>query len=349
MCDIDESIRIKLLTTGKLKQALPTHARISYLSIYQAERYVQRYLRPGRLWKPIVVQTVQFVRGLWIGPTKDKIWHSTYYTIPHKWDGPSVVTVVDMIYERFPELFNRPRDERLREQKRRCVLAAEAVICVSETTRKDVHRFYGVDPGKVRVVPLAYSDVFRRLKDSDYPLTPATTRPFLLYVGERAHHKNFDGLLSAYGVWPSQKEVALVVVGKQWSADEKKRLVELGIRDRVHLLQDIDDDSLCHLYNQAAALVYSSLYEGFGIPLLEAMACGCPTVASRIPSTVEVAGSVPIYFEPRRAEDLLVALDRVLLEGRRSQRTLMGLRHVKQYSWDKAAEQTLEVYRNLSR
>jgi alpha-1,3-rhamnosyl/mannosyltransferase len=105
---------------------------------------------------------------------------------------------------------------------------------------------------------------------------------------------------------------------------------------------------LLRLYNQAVALVYPSLYEGFGIPLLEAMACGCPVIASRIPSTVEVAGEQPIYFEPVHLESLLAAFDLALAEGRNSERVRTGLEHAQDFSWDKTSSQVLEVYHALS-
>jgi len=122
----------------------------------------------------------------------------------------------------------------------------------------------------------------------------------------------------------------------------------LGIQNRVHLLTDVDDEELCRLYDQADAFVYPSLYEGFGIPLLEAMACGCPVVASRIPSTIEVAGMCPVYFESAEVESLLAAFDMALSEGRDSERVRSGFERVKSYSWDKTAKQTLEVYYVLS-
>ncbi|MFX0202475.1 MAG: glycosyltransferase family 4 protein, partial [Candidatus Hodarchaeota archaeon] len=149
--------------------------------------------------------------------------------------------------------------------------------------------------------------------------------------------------------WAGRKEVDLVIVGESWTADEEQYLAKLGIRDRVHLIEHVDDVRLCHLYNQATAFVYPSFYEGFGIPPLEAMACGCPVVSSRIPSTFEVAGECPIYFEPNNIESLLTALDMVLFEGRDSTRVQVGFSQVKRYSWDKTARQTLDVYHELYR
>jgi len=345
MCDIDQSICITLLTSGRLKQPVPKHQRICQWSLPAMERH----LFPGSLWNSIVPRIKRIVHRLRIGYGKGKIWHSTYYTLPGKWDGMQVVIVADMIHERYAGLFNGTRHEWFRERKRNCILTADTVLCISETTRQDIHHFYGIDVGKIQVTPLACSEVFRLLRNVGPLLLSPIGRPFLLYVGSRGYHKNFSNFLSTYSIWTGAKEVGLVVVGENWTAAEEQRLVKLGIRDRVHLIEHVDDVSLCHLYNQAIALVYPSLYEGFGIPLLEAMACGCPVVASRIPSTIEVAGECPIYFEPNNKESLLTALDMVLFEGRDSTRVQMGLSQVKRYSWDKTARQTLDVYRELYR
>ena len=344
MCDLDNSVRITLLTEGESRQPLPEHRHIIHRKIPP----VKRYLRPGRLWKPIIPRARQLMIRFSIGRGDGQIWHSTYYTLPEPWDGLQVVTIHDMVYERFPDLFSGPGSDQLREEKRHCVQEADAVICVSETTRQDVLRFYEIDSDSIYVVPNAYSDIFRQIKQHGDDSEIMTKQPFLLYVGTRAHYKNFDRLIHAYSEWIYRKEVALVVVGNSWSADEELRLTELGIQDRVHLLTDVDDEELCQLYNLAVAFVYPSLYEGFGIPLLEAMACGCPVIATHIPSTIEVAGESPIYFEPTEVDELVNAFDVALSEGRDSERTKAGLERVKQYSWAKTAAQTLEVYRAIS-
>jgi glycosyltransferase involved in cell wall biosynthesis len=253
-----------------------------------------------------------------------------------------------MVSELFPELFNNAGSERAREQKRRCVLSADAVICISESTRQDVLRLYGVDPDKVIVVPLACGDVFKQHINISQETESPVPGPFLLYVGSRSQYKNFWLLIEAYSSWPRRDEVSLVVAGGSWSAQEMENLRARGIYQRVRLLNKVDDEALCSLYNMAAAFVYPSLYEGFGIPLLEAMACGCPVIASRIPSTIEVAGDCPVYFEPGETEGLVAALDIALSEGRDSRRTRAGLEHVKNFSWQRTAEDTLKVYRSLS-
>ena len=205
-----------------------------------------------------------------------------------------------------------------------------------------------MDAQRTLVVPLACSERFRVTASDMGGGVALHEEPYLLYVGTRGHHKNFRLLLEAYSRWDRRSEVSLVVVGAPWSHEEMLHVETTGISDRVYLLSDINDERLCWLYNRAAAFVHPSLYEGFGIPLLEAMACGCPIIASRIPSTIEVARDCPIYFEPTESEDLIAAFDTGVAEGRDSARVHLGLELAERFSWDATARQTLGVYRALS-
>jgi glycosyltransferase involved in cell wall biosynthesis len=343
MCEADDSLHISLLTQGRLKGALPQHRHITHRSIPD----IERYLRPNCVWQSVLPRIKHFTHNLWTGTGEGKIWHSTYYTMPEKWTGYSVATVHDMVFELFPQFYNGPNFDLFRQRKRLSVQRADAVICVSDTTRQDVLRLYELDADKVHVVHNACSDIFRRLDGTEVPASSQIEQPFLLYIGNRARYKNFDVLAKAYSLWHRRKEVALVLVGgKSFSESEQQLMEKLAIAKQVKLLSNIDDETLCYLYNRALAFVYPSVYEGFGMPLLEAMACGCPIIASCIPSTVEVAGNSTIYFDPSEEDDLLNALDTALSEGRNSERIQAGLERVKFYSWDKTAAQTLEVYRS---
>jgi glycosyltransferase involved in cell wall biosynthesis len=344
MCEADDTLHITLLTGGRLRQVLPQHLRITHRSVPN----IARFLRPNRVWHSVWPHVRHFMCDLWAGTGEGKIWHSTYYTMPDKWVGRSVVTIHDMVFELFPQFYDELDFDSFRRRKRLSIQRADAVICVSDTTRRDVFRLYGLDADKVHVVPNAYSDIFRWVDCTDLPESIQIEQPFLLYVGNRARYKNFDVLAKAYSLWHRRKEVALVLVGgRSVSKSEQRLMEELDIAKQVKLLRDIDDETLCRLYNRALGFVYPSVYEGFGMPLLEAMACGCPVIASRIPSTIEVAGDCPVYFETGKIEDLLRAFDVILSEGRDSERVRAGLEMVKSYSWDKTAAQTLEVYRAI--
>ncbi len=258
-----------------------------------------------------------------------------------------MVTVPDMIHELFPPPSRTSLHEDFLQQKRRCVQEADAVICISAATRSDLLAVYGIPSERTRVIPLGTSEKFTVLGDATVPDTSPARRPYLLYVGERLHYKGFGALIRAYARWAGCDMANLLVVGPKWSRRETEELARLNVRGRVVLVGQVDDHALCLLYNRALALVFPSLYEGFGLPLLEAMACGCPVVASRIPSTVEVAGEYPFYFEPESEESLLAALDRALDEGKQTQRMTLGFKRAKQFSWDKTADQTLTTYRAL--
>lgn len=341
MCAYEPNIQMHLFTEQIPQQQLPMHPQITYQKIPN----IQDYLRPGRVWKPFVPTARKILqRTLW-GSGKGAIWHSTYYTQLGFWQGKQVVTVYDMIHERFPEIFKSKTADQFRIQKKQAIQDADVILCISEATMKDVQHFYDIDAHKMVVTHLACSELFQ-VKDSISDALPVIeNRPFLLYVGNRSKYKNFHRLLNAYSVWSQRKDIALVIAGAwEWSPDEEQMLIDLKIQYDVYTLSNMSDEILRQLYHQSVAFVYPSLYEGFGIPLLEAMACGCPIVASYIPSTIEVVADIPIYFDPNEVDDLLAALDRVVMEGRVSTRVNRGLEHVKRYSWDKTAQQTLEVY-----
>jgi len=347
MCGQDDSLDIALLTRGDTRQPLPRHQRVEYINASPLSRRlcserISGFFAPGATWLAALLLERR-LRG-----RQDSIWHSSYYTLPEKWRGPIVMLVPDMIHEFFPELFTGKENDRFRERKERCVRAADYVLSISETTARDIERVYKLDRKKIRVIPLACTDAFYPLGESCSDPVLAGSKPFLLYVGPRVHYKNFDMLLDAYHRWPGNKDVDLVVVSYAWTQKESQTLVRMGISDKVRVMSKVDDKSLCRLYNRASAFVYPSLYEGFGIPLLEALTCGCPVIASRIPSSIEIAGDCPFYFDPENGSELIRCFDRALSEGRNRERVNKGFEQAKQYSWDRTAAQTLEVYRELS-
>lgn len=335
MCIQDNSLQITLFTVGRNRLPLPVHEQIRHLQIPALKiPFLPISLREFFISK---------MQPLILGTGKAQIWHTTYFTTPTIWKGLRIVTVYDMIHERFSHLFNRPEDDIFRKQKRTSVLSADALICISRTTYDDLISFYGISKDSVYTIPNGYSNIFTQ-KDR---FENHFETPFLLYVGDRTHYKNFKMLIRVYSQWNLSKDIALFVVGEPWTSFEAKKLLELRIKDRVKLFTNIDDRMLCDLYNQATAFIHPSLYEGFGIPLLEAMACGCRIIASRIPSTVEIARNYPIYFDPINSDELLHALDRAICESQTSESTTSGIALARKYSWDETSRKTLSVYRDL--
>lgn len=342
ICHMNERILFSILTSGRLMQSLPRHPQIVS---YPSRVPVHRFLRPQTIFWQLQdylrakLQTASFHFG------RNTIWHATYFQLPDWWMGPKVTSVYDLIHEKHPHFFNRGYDNILRERKRRAILAADKVICISESVRSDVIEMYALPRERVIAIPLACGDSFRRMPGEEIPPDFRVDRSFILYVGMRHHYKNFKTLLSAYAAWPGRNEIRLLVVGDPWSKEEQKEITAAGLESNIVCQSGVTDEELCALYNQALAFVYPSLSEGFGIPLLEAMACGCQIVASRIPTTMEIARDVPYFFDPLNKDELISALEAACFSEKIKSRRDDILAN---YSWDRNARATLKVYEELA-
>ncbi len=338
MCGMDSSLQILLLKQGKPRQSLPLHTQIIQRDIPD----LNNYLPVGRVSDSLVSRANSIMCVPWIGRGVGQIWHSTYYSLPNFWEGRQVVTVYDMIFERLEDVFSKGQGDSTRIRKRKAVSCADKIIAISQATKEDLKEFFGVSDEKIVVIYLGCNPLFHKVPGQEW-----LGKPFILFVGSRAIYKNFEGLLRAFSIWPKNKEVDLAVVGEDWSEEESKNIHALDLIDKVRLIPYPDDLVLRDLYNQALVFVYPSLYEGFGIPLLESMSCGCPIIASRIPSTVEIAGDVPFYHDPGNLEQMVFNLDQAFSESRSSQRISRGINKAKSFTWEQTAQQTLELYRNL--
>jgi alpha-1,3-rhamnosyl/mannosyltransferase len=312
-------------------------------------------LRPRRLLYRMEPKVRSFTYKAFGADRENDLWHATYFNLPWKPRVPVVVSNYDMAYWTCRNEFSRPYDEVFRRQQRQAVLAADLVLTNSTSTSDDTARLLSIPRERLRTVPLACSPVFMELGDgapsprrADVCRLVAEGLPFMLYVGARGPHKNFAALTAAYARW-SPRELPLVLVGPALSPDEARALARLGIGDRTVVFAGVDDDDLATLYRSASFFVYPSLYEGFGIPLLEAMACGCPVVASRIPSSVEVSGGAAVFFDPRDEDEMIAAMEQAFRAGRGSALVAEGRRRAREFSWDRCARMTLDVYRELAR
>jgi glycosyltransferase involved in cell wall biosynthesis len=248
-----------------------------------------------------------------------------------------------MTHERLPELF-APGDP-IPENKRQSILAAQAILCVSENTKRDLLEFYSIPEEKITVTPLA-SELDLSLSYGEEATPP---QPYFLYVGSRVQYKNFGVLLKAFAkVCSLNSEVQLGVVGSALTPEEIQQINELQLTDRIVLFQKVSDRHLAKLYRCSMALVYPSLYEGFGIPLLEAMACGTAVVAANSSSIPEVVGDAGILFEPTAVGELADRLLHLLeYPAERDRLIQKGNNRVRQFSWNRTAAQTFAVYRSL--
>lgn len=271
------------------------------------------------------------------------IWHTPFYRIPDTWAGKLVVTFYDLSHFLFPEFFTSRKARLFAARQRQSAERADLILSISKTTAADLTRLLGIEPEKIRVVPLAIEPNF---VDGGRDLA-APLEPYILTVGRRPGIKNVTTLLEAYARWPRNAEVGLVLAGPTATPSEIRQLDRLGVLRRATFLGHVDDRQLSSLYRHALAFVYPSLYEGFGIPLLEAMACSCPIVASSIPSSHEIAGTVPYYFQPRDVDSLLAALDQVVAAGTDAARRQQARTTAGAFDWNSTTSLTVESYKEL--
>mgnify|MGYP001208805429 FL=1 len=273
--------------------------------------------------------------------------HETYYTRSRTHSGrcPTVLTVHDMTHELFADTFN-PNDP-TRANKAFAVMRADHVICVSENTRRDLLTHYEMPQEKTSVVHLGYAPLKPPLGSNAILNQNA---PYILYVGRRDYYKNFHGLLKAYAMSPRLQGDFRVVVfgGGALRRVELELMDELSIhRSRVVHLEG-DDSDLSQAYEQASVFVYPSLYEGFGIPPLEAMSRSCPVVSSNSSSMPEVLGNAAQFCDPEQPGSICDGLEKVLYSSERaSELVARGQERSAAFTWQRCADQTLEIYREL--
>ena len=271
------------------------------------------------------------------------VFHPTYYRICKAPAGSvTVVTVFDMIHELFPHLF---RDSvEMFSWKKKAIQMADRVIAISTSTKNDLVSLMDIPPDRVLVIPLANSLQFDHVESS------GMSGPYILYVGDRrAPYKGFDLLLQVFAGSPYARSGFTLVAfgGGPVNPAELERIQALGLTGKVRQRSG-DDRTLAGFYKSATAFVSPSLYEGFGIPLLEAMHWGCPVIASNTSSVPEIVGSAACLFEPQSAEALADALNRVLGDSTyRRSLVAAGIQREREFSWDKTARATLDVYQSV--
>ena len=274
---------------------------------------------------------------------RPQLVHETFYSHSRTLGSreKTVITVYDMIHELFAESLSTSAESV--DMQRAAIHRADHVICISESTRADLIRLYDVDPRITSVTHLASS-----LAPSGN-LPPPLEEPYFLYVGNRGGYKNYSGLLAAFGESSRYRTHKLVCFGgERLGKNEAEQTRRLGIPDHRILMMNGDDELLSRYYSAAVALVYPSLYEGFGIPLLEAMQCGCPVLCSNTSSMPEVAGDAAIYFEPANPQSIASAMLIVAQSPQERCRLISkGRSRTQEFSWDLCARQTYSIYERL--
>ncbi len=281
------------------------------------------------------------------------LFHATDHLLPYFRRIKSVFTLHDLIFLFHPETHKPLNRWFLTLMMPRFLRAADAVIAVSECTKRDAVRFYGIPEEKITVI---YEGVNPRFRPAS-PETIASVRArynlpehFILYVGTIEPRKNLTALLEAFHHLLATHDLRLVIVGKKGWLYEGffRRLRELGLGNRVIFTGYVPDEDLPAIYSAAELFVFPSLYEGFGLPVLEAMACGVPVICSNTSSLPEVAGDAALLVDPTDVRALAGAMEQALTdEALRVTLRARGIERAQRFTWARAAQETMQVYENV--
>jgi glycosyltransferase involved in cell wall biosynthesis len=266
----------------------------------------------------------------------------------------TVLTVHDMAHEYFPETVEKNSLKYFIKDFPEAVKKAHKIIAVSETTKNDLIRFLQLPPEKITVVYNGCDESFRPIKDEElldtvrdrFKLPPS----YILFVGTLQPRKNIDGLVEAFAQLCHDDGFyhdLVIAGGAGWKSEGLKgHIKSLGLEGRVHFTGYVDENDLPALYNLAAVFAFPSLYEGFGLPVLEAMACGVPVVTSNTSSIPEVAGDAAVLVDPHSADAIADGLRKVLTDPVLKKTCVeKGIERAKLFTWEQSATETLAVLR----
>jgi glycosyltransferase involved in cell wall biosynthesis len=325
---------------------------IAYTSVRGAEEYVPAPIRTRRVSEnPFIRLGVDLARH--VRTDAPDLLH-VQYTAPLFCPAPVVVSIHDVSYLEHPEFFPTARRVQLKISVERTVRRAAKILTLSEFSRQGIARSYNLDPERIAVVPAACSEIFKpvsRPKAKSFVEGRfQITHPFVLCVGDLQPRKNPLGLIHAFeeliGNCPELPH-HLVLVGKDtWYASKVHQAAEHSpFGNRIHFTGYVDDSELLQLYNACDIFVFPSFYEVFGIPILEAMACGRAVACANTSAMPEVAGSAAVLFNPHSTEEMMTSMRDLLRNAElRSRKERLGQQNASRFSWKGTAKQTLDVY-----
>jgi len=275
------------------------------------------------------------------------IFHPTYYNpyfLNFLNNKPFVLTIYDMIHEIYPKMFSLKN--KISERKKLLAQKATKIIAISENTKKDIIKFFGINENKIEVIYLANSI---NINKNNYNISIELPEKYILYVGSRRGYKNFELFIEAISLLINDNNKLNIVCagGGKFNDKEIEKLKNLKIKDKVFYYSG-SDSVLAYLYRNAIAFVFPSLYEGFGIPVLESFACKCPVIVSNTSSFPEVAGDAAIYFNPTDKISILNSIQKVIYDDElRDQLVYKGSQRVKEFTWEKTANKTKKMYEGI--
>lgn len=274
------------------------------------------------------------------------VFHPTYYNtyfLRYLNSKPFVLTVYDMIHEKFRYMFNK--NDKTSEYKRLLVEKATKIIAISQSTKNDLIEIFKTDESKIEIVYLGNSMLSSIFNTVNFKIP----KRYIVFVGNRQGYKNFERFIKSVSyILRKDNDLFVVCAGGGKFNDKEIQLFRDLVIERQILQYNLDDESLAYLYKNALCFVFPSLYEGFGIPLLESFACGCPVVCSNISSLPEIAGDAAYYFDPYSEESIKHAIMKVMNDTKLRKNLIdRGYNQLKKFSWKQTAEQTKKIYESI--
>lgn len=349
----DQSVQLQLNYAG-------------YRQYWKRKQIVDQYRKSGikvkHSWLPVKVrrkleEIVPIPYSLIFGSNVD-VTIFFNFEVPYGVKGKTIAVVHDMAYKAFPETVNEETKRWLNIIMERTCRRADMIVTVSEYSKKEIIKYLKINPQKIQVIPCGvdlerYTGTCEEKDIVQARQTYKIPEEYFLYVGTLEPRKNIERLIEAYAqlVKCLEEAPALVIGGKKgWMYDQIFLLVkEYGIESRVFFTGYLDDAAVPLLMKGAVAFLFPSLYEGFGMPPLEAMACGVPVISSNAASLPEVVGDAGILIDPYNVKELSEAMERVLKDGEmRNMMRRKGLLQVQNYTWEKSAEKLKNLYHKMA-
>jgi glycosyltransferase involved in cell wall biosynthesis len=272
------------------------------------------------------------------------LFHPTYYDpyfLKNIRNIPYVITAHDCTHEQYPELFGAA--DRTFHNKKLVFKNATRIISISESTKKDIIKFYDIPESRIDVV---YQGIEKYIYlDEESVSSIRLPEQYILYTGQRYHYKNWLFFVRAVtDILLSYKNLTLVCTGPAFTNSEKEYLIDLGLKDKViHIRPRFEDLSV--IYSKALAFVFPSLSEGFGLPILESMSVGCPTLLSDIPIMHEIGADAALYFLPKDMDSIRVKVSSIIEDRElRASLSAKGKIRALDFSWESTCLKTLDVY-----
>lgn len=277
------------------------------------------------------------------------IFHSSYFRISNSKNAINVTTIHDFTTEKFRKGLARWVNF---NQKKYAIKKSKGIICISENTKKDLLYFFpDTDESKIKVIYNGVSEDFFyinedfNINEKDKRFVSLKNQRYLLYVGHRTNYKNFN--LAVKAAQKFKKNYKFVVVGESFNRDEKKYISKYFENDEIILINGLQNKELNFLYNKAFALLYPSSYEGFGIPIVEAMKTRCPVIAADNSSIPEVAGNAAILIKDIDEKKIAEAINKLQVGNFRNQLIEKGVQQSKKFDWDYTFRSYIDYYKKL--